>query len=72
MRQRISEKNIFPSFDLFDEYQKLEEIFQIGELLVPMIDGGLGDHPSILLRNISEIFSLKVGICAGLLSICRK
>lgn len=27
MRQRISEKNIFPSFDLFEEYQKLEEIF---------------------------------------------
>lgn len=27
MRQRISEKNIFPSFDLFDEYQKLEAIF---------------------------------------------
>lgn len=27
MRQRISEKNIFPSFDLFEEYQKLEAIF---------------------------------------------
>lgn len=27
MRQRISEKNKFPSFDLFDEYQKLEAIF---------------------------------------------
>lgn len=27
MRQRISEKNIFPEFDLYEEYQKLEEIF---------------------------------------------
>ena len=27
MRQRISEENIFPSFDLFEEYQKLEAIF---------------------------------------------
>ena len=27
MRQRISQKNIFPSFDLFEEYQKLEAIF---------------------------------------------
>lgn len=27
MRQRISEKNIFPSFDLFGEYKKLEDIF---------------------------------------------
>lgn len=27
MRQRISERNMFPAFDLFDEYQKLEAIF---------------------------------------------
>lgn len=29
MRQRISEKNIFPSFDLFVEYEKLENIFSV-------------------------------------------
>lgn len=27
MRQRISEKNVFPAFDLYEEYQKLEAIF---------------------------------------------
>ena len=27
MRQRISEKNVFPAFDLYEEYQKLEAVF---------------------------------------------
>jgi len=38
--RRISERNIFPSFDLYKEYEKIEELFSLNESInIPTIRG---------------------------------